>query len=59
MVGLDEKVDLDVLDVLIKICYELKEVGVECIWYIVDVFCAGMLVDGVFNLINIDCWFLV
>ncbi|MDX7018171.1 hypothetical protein SJ059_27490, partial [Klebsiella aerogenes] len=29
------------------------------IWYIADAFRAGMSVDGVFNLTNIDRWFLV
>ncbi len=57
--GLDEKVDLDAPDALTKIRYELKEAGAERIWYIADAFRAGMSVDGVFNLTNIDRWFLV
>ncbi|PNM08521.1 hypothetical protein A6J63_024715 [Yersinia enterocolitica] len=28
------------------------------IWYIADAFRAGMSVDGVFNLTNVDRWFL-
>ncbi|MFA7861154.1 carbamoyl phosphate synthase large subunit, partial [Escherichia coli] len=31
----------------------------ERIWYIADAFRAGLSVDGVFNLTNIDRWFLV
>ncbi len=57
--GLDEKVDLDAPDALTKIRYELKEAGAERIWYIADAFRAGMSVVGVFNLTNIDRWFLV
>ncbi|MCX2956936.1 MAG: hypothetical protein K7J15_04300, partial [Candidatus Regiella insecticola] len=38
---------------------ELKEAGAERIWYIADAFRAGMSVDGIFNLTNIDRWFLV
>ena len=33
--------------------------GAERIWYIADAFRAGLSVDGVFNLTNIDRWFLV
>lgn len=57
--GLDEKVDLDAPDALTTIRHELKEAGAERIWYIADAFRAGMSVDGVFNLTNIDRWFLV
>jgi carbamoyl-phosphate synthase large subunit len=38
---------------------ELKDAGAERIWYIADAFRAGLSVDGVFNLTNIDRWFLV
>ncbi|MDW2255565.1 hypothetical protein, partial [Vibrio sp. 1569] len=55
----DELVDLAAPDALTKIRHELKEAGAERIWYIADAFRAGMSVDGVFNLTNIDRWFLV
>ncbi|WP_456296715.1 carbamoyl-phosphate synthase large subunit [Vibrio sp. AK197] len=57
--GFDEMVDLEAPDALSKIRYELKEAGAERIWYIADAFRAGLSVDGVFNLTNIDRWFLV
>ncbi len=38
---------------------ELKDAGAERIWYIADAFRAGLSVDGVFNLTNIDRWFTV
>ncbi|WP_204308182.1 hypothetical protein, partial [Klebsiella aerogenes] len=46
-------------EALTKIRRELKEAGSDRIWYIADAFRAGMSVDGVFNLTNIDRWFLV
>ncbi|WP_325893804.1 carbamoyl-phosphate synthase large subunit [Grimontia sp. NTOU-MAR1] len=57
--GFDEMVDLDEPDALTKIRHELKDAGAERIWYIADAFRAGMSVDGVFKLTNIDRWFLV
>ncbi|MDF4667896.1 carbamoyl phosphate synthase large subunit, partial [Vibrio parahaemolyticus] len=57
--GLDPKVDLDDPEALTKIRRELKEAGSDRIWYIADAFRAGLSVDGVFNLTNIDRWFLV
>ncbi|EGU48867.1 carbamoyl phosphate synthase large subunit [Vibrio ichthyoenteri ATCC 700023] len=57
--GFDEMVDLDSPDALSKIRHELKEAGAERIWYIADAFRAGLSVDGVFNLTQIDRWFLV
>ncbi len=57
--GFDEMVDLEADDALTKIRHELKEAGAERIWYIADAFRAGMSVDGIFNLTNIDRWFLV
>lgn len=50
---------LDDPEALTKIRRELKEAGAERIWYIADAFRAGMSVDGVFNLTNVDRWFLV
>ena len=57
--GFDEMVDSDAPDALTKIRHELKRSWAERIWYIADAFRAGMSVDGVFNLTNIDRWFLV
>ncbi|SIN72414.1 carbamoyl-phosphate synthase large subunit [Salinivibrio sp. ES.052] len=57
--GFDERVNLDDDTALTQIRHELKEPGAERIWYIADAFRAGMSVDGVFNLTNIDRWFLV
>ena len=57
--GFDPKVNLDDPEALTKIRRELKEAGSDRIWYIADAFRAGMSVDGVFNLTNIDRWFLV
>ena len=57
--GFDPKVNLDDPEALTKIRRELKEAGADRIWYIADAFRAGMSVDGVFNLTNIDRWFLV
>src|SRR5476651_2262746 len=57
--GFDPKVSLDDPEALTKIRRELKEAGSERIWYIADAFRAGMSVDGIFNLTNVDRWFLV
>lgn len=57
--GFDPKVDLDDPEALPKIRRELKDAGAERIWYLADAFRARMSVDGVFNLTNIDRWFLV
>lgn len=57
--GFDPKVDLDDPEALTKIRRELKEAGSDRIWYIADAFRAGLSIDGIFNLTNIDRWFLV
>ncbi len=57
--GFDPKVSLDDPEALTKIRRELKDAGAERIWYIADAFRAGLSVDGVFNLTNIDRWFTV
>lgn len=57
--GFDPKVNLDDPKALTTIQYELKDAGGERIWYVADAFRAGMSVDNVFNLTNIDRWFLV
>ena len=53
----DPKVNLMTPDALTRIRRELKEAGGERIWYIADAFRAGLSVDGVFNLTNVDRWF--
>lgn len=57
--GFDSKVNLNDSEALTTIRRELKDAGSERIWYVADAFRAGMSVDGVFNLTNIDRWFLV
>ncbi|WP_076412845.1 carbamoyl-phosphate synthase large subunit [Shewanella sp. UCD-KL12] len=57
--GLDPIVDLEDADAMSRIRHELKEPGAERIWYIADAFRAGLSVDEIFALTNIDPWFLV
>ncbi|MCR3755401.1 MAG: carbamoyl phosphate synthetase subunit beta [Sodalis sp. Psp] len=57
--GFDPKVNLDDPEALTTIRRELKDAGSERIWYVADAFRAGISVDSVFNLTNIDRWFLV
>jgi len=57
--GFNLKVSLDDPEKLNIIRRELKDAGADRIWYIADAFHAGLSVDGVFNLTNIDRWFLV
>lgn len=57
--GFDPKVNLEDPEALTKIRNELKYAGYDRIWYIADAFRAGMPVDEIFVLTNIDCWFLV
>lgn len=57
--GFDPKVSLDNPEALTVIRRELKDAGAYRIWYIADAFRAGLSVDDVFNLTNIDRWFLV
>ncbi|MCJ7462988.1 MAG: carbamoyl-phosphate synthase large subunit, partial [Candidatus Baumannia cicadellinicola] len=56
--GFDPKVNLQDPAALTIINYELKNAGSERIWFIADAFRAGMSVDNVFHLTNIDRWFL-
>jgi len=42
-----------------KLIYELKSPGSDRIWYIGDAFRLGMSVDEVYELTNVDHWFLV
>ncbi|QYK04168.1 carbamoyl-phosphate synthase large subunit [Shewanella zhangzhouensis] len=57
--GFDPIVDLSDADALQKIRHELKEPGADRIWYIGDAFRAGLSVEDIFALTNIDRWFLV
>ncbi len=59
MNGFDPVVDLNDPESLARIRHELQDPGAERIWYIADAFRAGMSVDGVFKLTNVDRWFLV
>jgi carbamoyl-phosphate synthase large subunit len=57
--GLTPILDQDDPEARNKIVYELREPGAERIWYIGDAFRMGMSVDEVFDLTNIDRWYLV
>jgi len=56
--GLDNKVNLNDPEVIKKIINELKDAGCDRIWYIADAFRAGMSLDNIYNITNIDRWFL-
>lgn len=57
--GLNPIINLDDADARSKLIYELREPGAERIWYIADAFRLGMTVDEVFELTNVDRWYLV
>ncbi|MDG1922828.1 MAG: carbamoyl-phosphate synthase large subunit [Glaciecola sp.] len=57
--GLDPILDLNDPEAKNKLIYELREPGAERIWYIGDAFRMGWSVEEVFNLTNIDRWYLV
>lgn len=57
--GLNSMVDLDDSESRNKVIYELRQPGADRIWYIGDAFRMGMSVDEVFDLTNIDRWYLV
>ncbi|MCV2885946.1 carbamoyl-phosphate synthase large subunit [Aestuariibacter sp. AA17] len=57
--GLDSILDLDDPESHKKLIHELREPGAERIWYIADAMRMGMSVDEIFNLTNIDRWYLV
>ncbi|MGL4449409.1 MAG: carbamoyl-phosphate synthase large subunit, partial [Shewanella sp.] len=57
--GLDPITDLAKPDALARIRLELKEPGCDRIWYIADAMRAGLTLDEIFRLTNIDPWFLV
>lgn len=57
--GLDPKVSLNDPEAITSIRRELKDAGGERIWYIADAFRAGLSLDAVFDLTEIDSWFLM
>ena len=57
--GLDSIVDINDPESINVIESKLREPGAERIWYIGDAFRAGMSVEDVFALTNIDRWYLV
>ncbi|UDG80230.1 carbamoyl-phosphate synthase large subunit [Candidatus Steffania adelgidicola] len=57
--GFDPKINLNDPEALTTLRRELKNPGGERIWYVADAFRAGMSVNSIFDLTNIDRWFLV
>ena len=57
--GLDPMIDIEDADAMKRIRHELKEPGADRIWYIADAFRAGLSVDEIYELTNVDPWFLV
>ncbi|MGB1353996.1 MAG: carbamoyl-phosphate synthase large subunit, partial [Glaciecola sp.] len=57
--GLDPILDLDDPEAKNILIYQLREPGAERIWYIGDAFRMGWSVDEIFDLTNIDRWYLV
>ena len=57
--GLDPIIDISEPEAKNIILRELREAGAERIWYIGDALRMGMSVDEIFNLTNIDPWYLV
>ncbi|QFU23974.1 carbamoyl-phosphate synthase large subunit [Shewanella eurypsychrophilus] len=57
--GLDPIIDIESVDAMKRIRHELTEPGADRIWYIGDAFRAGLSVDDIFELTNVDPWFLV
>jgi carbamoyl-phosphate synthase large subunit len=58
-VGFDSKVNLSAPDAAETIAQQLATPGPDRIWVIGDAFRSGLSVDEVFQLTNIDRWFLV
>lgn len=56
--GFDPQINLNHPKAFKTIVYELKNASNYRIWYIADAFRYGMSVDQIFNLTNIDRWFL-
>ncbi|SDR68660.1 carbamoyl-phosphate synthase large subunit [Halopseudomonas litoralis] len=57
--GFDPQLDLNAADTTTNLTRELTVPGAERIWYIGDAFRAGMSVERIFELTNIDPWYLV
>ncbi|ABN62784.1 Carbamoyl-phosphate synthase large chain [Shewanella baltica] len=57
--GLDPITDMSKPEAMARIRLELKEPGCDRIWYIADAMRAGLSLDEIFKLTNIDPWFLV
>ncbi|WP_193075707.1 carbamoyl-phosphate synthase large subunit [Pseudomonas sp. FME51] len=57
--GFDPQLDLNAADTPTNLTRELTVPGAERIWYIGDAFRSGMSVERIFELTNIDPWFLV
>ena len=57
--GLDPIIDINDPEARNIIVRELREPGAERIWYIADAMRMGMSVDEIFELTNIDRWYLV
>ncbi|MFO7705056.1 MAG: carbamoyl-phosphate synthase large subunit [Halopseudomonas sp.] len=57
--GLDPKLDLAATDAKTDLIRELTVPGADRIWYIGDAFRFGMSMEEIFELTNIDPWFLV
>ncbi len=56
--GFDPKINLHDANALMQLRHELKEAGSGRIWYIADALRAGMSLDAIHYLTNIDNWFL-
>ncbi|QIZ75916.1 carbamoyl-phosphate synthase large subunit [Ferrimonas lipolytica] len=59
MTGFDSVVDVNAVDSLTKIRHELQEAGCERAWYIADAFRAGLSMEAIRRITNIDPWYLV
>jgi carbamoyl-phosphate synthase large subunit len=57
--GLDSIIDIKSPDAKATIIRELREPGAERIWYIADAMRMGMSVEEIFELTNIDQWYLL
>ncbi len=56
--GLVEKLDLKGADAFERLQMELRQPGAERLWYLADAFRYGLSLDEIFDLCQIDPWFL-
>jgi carbamoyl-phosphate synthase large subunit len=56
--GFNEKLELSAEGAMDTLRHHLREPGPERIWYVGDAFRAGMTVEQIYELTNIDPWFL-